>query len=63
MDRKAFGTGKNYMSMRNESMLVWVLKHTNLVTKKEPKAWMIRTKYEPALIVDKINQSNHHSYL
>ena len=46
MGRKAFGTGKNYMSMRNESMLIWILKHTSLVTGKETKAWMIRTKYE-----------------
>ena len=62
MDRKAFGTGKNYMSMRNESMLIWILKHTSLVTKKETKAWMIRTKYELAHSLS-INQSEHPSFI
>ena len=45
-------------------MLIWMLKHTNIVSRKEPKAWMIRTKYEIAHSLSmKINQSNIHSYL
>ena len=44
-------------------MLIWMLKHTNIVSRKEPKAWMIRTKYEIAHSFFDENQSEQPSFI